>query len=268
MIRRYGLRTKIYLVIGTIAWAVGIAGTLVASFSKADVSKIPAGLSFVIPTIVGIQGRSWFLGPICGIVAGGCVLIRKRIGEPWVWGAIHHLVNTYRDFVFADERQENLHHHRVTLFRHYRWWEYPCCFKRPFGSRLIPVARSGHTTQQSNIAFLVPDDADKSEGFAGKVWATFSTLIVSDLPDLSANPTDEKIKEYAKKVFCTEDWVRDRMIRNRIMGRSFCGIAIRVKGIEWGVIVIDSRSPKSIKKLGEKTYDLMGRSLGKLLERV
>jgi len=136
------------------------------------------------------------------------------------------------------------------------------------GDRLMPVARSGHTSQKTDVCFLVPEDPQLAEGFIGRAWSSFQTLTVTNLPDLYVDDDDESIREYAKKCFCTEKWIRDRLEKHRIMGRSFCGIPIRVKGVEWGVIIIDSRHPKSLTKDGEKFYDLMGRSLGKLLERV
>jgi hypothetical protein len=266
--RRYGLRSKIYPAFGAIAWVSGISATLLDGLGKADVTTFPSSVQPLKAMIVLAQGQEWYLVPALAIITGLCVVARNRIGEPWVWGAIHHLVDSYRDFVFSDFESDNLHEHRVTLFRFYRWYQYPCLLHYPWTDRLMPVARSGHTSQKTDVSFRVPTDPQQAEAFIGRVWTAFQTLTVVNLPDLYVDSSKDKIREYSEKCFCSEVWIRDRLTKRRIMGRSFCGIPIRVKGIEWGVIIIDSRHPRALGKDGEKFYDLMGRSLGKLLERV
>jgi hypothetical protein len=265
--RRHGLRAKIYPTLHVMALTMNAAAVLVAGASRVDASGLSA-VPILRPTFAAIHTHVWWIVPLFICLAALFSTIRKHVGEPWVWDTIHHLMNTYRDFVFSDERNENRHHHRVTLFRFHRVFHYPCFLVWPWESRLIPVARSGHATQNTDTTFVAPDDADRAEGFAGKTWATFSTMIVNDLPDLDTDSSDEAVQFYAKQAFFSEDWLRRRIKAKRINGRSFCGIPIRVKGREWGVIVIDSRSPKSIKKEAEAHYDVMGKVLSKLLERV
>lgn len=116
-----------------------------------------------------------------------------------------------------------------------------------------------------------PDDA---EGVAGQTWARNRTVIVSDLPDLNIdNPQETDIIEYAKRAFVTKEWICNRMQTNRrgLQCRSLFGICIEVKGIPWGVLVIDSRNPepsrlrKSYKNAKLEAYKDI---LSKLLERV
>jgi hypothetical protein len=266
--RRYGFRTRVHRFAFKLALWLGIAAAVVAATGKVDVNAIPPSFAPLKPSIIRVQSWIWWLSPLLILLAGVFTWIRKQIGEPWVWGAIHHLMNTYRDFVFSEEKQETKHHHRVTLFRHCPWY-HPYCLRRlPWGARLVPVARSGHTTQKTDTTFRAPDNADKAEGFAGKAWAKFATIIIDNLPDLEADQSDEAIREYAKKAFFSEEWVRRRIAEGRVNARSFCGIPIRVNGIEWGVIVIDSRSPVAVKRVAEGQYEVMGKVLSKLLERV
>ena len=138
----------------------------------------------------------------------------------------------------------------------------------PFRSRLIPVERSGHISQKSTATFAAPDDADKAEGVAGRAWRTFRVLIVANLPDLNAAYTEAGIREYAKKTWIDAKWVRARIAQRKTLARSYVGIPIRVDGKPWGVIIIDSLHPNSIETLGTPFYDLMGKTLTKLLERV
>ena len=93
-------------------------------------------------------------------------------------------------------------------------------------------------------------------------------MVITGLPDLDADRSEDAIRRYAKESYFNENWIRDRIKRGKVNGRSFCGIAIRVKGRPWGVSVIDSRSPESLKKTSEQTHEMMGNVLAKLLERV
>jgi hypothetical protein len=265
--QRFGLRTKVYPALGGLAWLFGLAGTVAAAAGQQDPKTLPATVAGFAPVFSWLKD-AWWLVPGLGAAAGIAAFSRKMVGEPWVWHAIHSSVESYREFVFREERGEPIDHHRVTLFRHFHCYEYPCCLKWPLERRLIPVERSGHLRQKTAVDFPVPDSADGAKGVAGQVWRTFKTIVISDLPDLSGNPLEDDIKEYARLTWSDVEWVKDRMRKKKSLARSFCGIPIRVKGREWGIIVIDSRSPTAVKRSTEDFYDMMGRSLSKLLERV
>jgi hypothetical protein len=129
----------------------------------------------------------------------------------------------------------------------------------------MPVERSGHTTRRKISVFLAPDDADRAEGIAGQTWAQNQVVLVSDLPSLEGNAVpQEVIKEYARSTWISEEWAHCR----RPQARSFCGIPVEVKGKLWGVIVIDSRGTKIAGRTSVQVYTLVGRFLGKLLEKV
>lgn len=72
------------------------------------------------------------------------------------------------------------------------------------------------------------------------------------------------LAEYAQRTWIAETWVLQKQRRH---ARSFCGIPVQVKGKLWGVIVLDSHNPEAIDQNADKFYRLIGRFLGKLLER-
>ena len=134
----------------------------------------------------------------------------------------------------------------------------------PWSGWLVPVERSGHTTRRSHTIFLAPDDADQAEGIAGQTWAQNRVVVVNGLSDVNENPSREVLAEYAQRTWIAETWV---LQKQRQHARSFCGIPVEVKGKLWGVIVLDSRNPQAIDQNADKFYRLIGRVLGKLLER-
>ena len=203
------------------------------------------------------------------------------IGPPWVWGAIHAVLNEFREHAFhATGVRDPLHYHRVTLFRFCRCrWLFPLhswrsvCWpwgvgRWPWSGWLVPVARSGHTTKTRSTIFLAPDDADCAEGIAGQTWTTNTTLPVSNLPLINEEASPEDIGFYAQQTFVTEQWIRAR-IAVKALPRSLHGIPVEVNGRLWGVLVLDSRSEAGIKmNRAGKLVSVMGVVLDKLLERV
>jgi hypothetical protein len=210
----------------------------------------------------GAQTAAWWLLPLLIIVSGVLGLLRKLIGPPWLWHTVHSYLDTFRDEAFEVGPDDDLHHHRVTLFRHVGWcWRFA---KWPWSGWLVPVERSGHTTQSSISVFKAPDDADNAEGVAGRTWARRRIMMVSNLPDLGAETSEDALKRYCEATGISVDWARKRRPR----ARSFCGMPVEVKGQLWGVIVLDSRSPNGIKAESQLSYRPLGKYLGKILERV
>ena len=266
--QRVEVRTIVYRVVSVLAWFFGVAGAMVGAIARADTSKIPARFAWLAGGIAAIQGVTWILFPSLALGTAALIFIRKQIGEPWVWNAIHDFLDGYRSYAFLTLSQDPLHHHRVTLFRRRPAWHPRCLFRFPIGAKLLPVARSGHTTQRSAAAFAVPDDADRAQGVAGQTWARWRTIILTDLPDVYAAQVEETISDYAQKTWCSAKWVKTRIRRDLPLARSFCGVPVRVKGRHWGVIVLDSRDPTSLEESEEDFHELMGRTLGKMLERI
>jgi GAF domain-containing protein len=208
-----------------------------------------------------LQQTAWLIIPLLTVGLGLMQVARSMAGPPWIWETVHYLLDRFQEHVFEKQVGTPLHYHRVTLFRHIRLRRSLC--RWPWSGWLVPVERSGHTTRKSRAAFLAPDDADRAEGIAGQTWAQKRVVIVEDLPDISGTPSLGLLEDYARKTWVSVEWLQNRSQH----ARSFCGIPVEVKGRLWGVIVLDSRSPDAIDQDAVKVHSLIGRYLGKLLER-
>jgi hypothetical protein len=228
---------------------------IVAALTKLDPNNWPG--------LVGksaLWSREWvgLIVPCSAFAYGVTKSWANWFGPPWVWKAVQKLLDEYRAVAFDMQDGDPIHYHRVTLFKRERWgtclristyWR--AGWRRwPLSGWLIPVARSGHTTQQSKTIFLVPDDADNAEGIGGQVWASDQVIIVNDLPNVNQDSSPENINEYARKTFVSEKWVRDR-IGKKPLSLALCGIPLEVNGDRWGVIVLDSMRPGAIRKTSQ-----------------
>lgn len=203
--------------------------------------------------------------------------ISSWIGPPWAIKAIQKALNQYRAEAFDGIVGDPEHDHRVTVYRH-RWafWIWPWrCWYKPWGKGrwpgsgwLVPVVRSGHATKKGIPVFLAPDDADNAEGVAGVIWNR-GAFVVTDLPDLSGTPTEEMIKEYARKSFVSVEWVQRRLAQGKRCYRSIGGYRIEVNNEPWGVVVSDSIRENCIKTKGyvQVFQKLIPFFIGELMKR-
>ena len=254
--RRHGLRGYIYRALSILQWIAGIVWVTIGASIKTD----PSRWQLVSDFLIWLQQYAWVTVPSLTVALGLMQLVRLMIGPPWIWDTVHYLLDRFQGYVFEGESGP-LHHHRVTLFRYTRVRFWLCHW--PWSGWLVPVERSGHTTRRSRTTFLAPDDADQAEGIAGQTWAQNRVVVVNGLPDINENPPCDVLAEYARRTWIAEAWLQKQSQH----ARSFCGIPVEVKGKLWGVIVLDSRSPGVIDEEAIRFYSLIGRYLGKLLER-
>ena len=256
--RRHGLRGFVYRALSILQWIAGIVLAAIGASTKAD----PTRWQLVSDFLISLQQYAWVTIPLLAVTLALMQVARSMIGPPWIWDTVHHLLDSFQEYVFEGESGP-LHHHRVTLFKYARVRLWLC--RWPWSGWLVPVERSGHTTRRSRTTFLAPDDADQAEGIAGQTWTQNRVVVVNRLPDINENPPCDVLVEYARQTWIAEAWLQKQ--RQRQHARSFCGIPVEVKGKLWGVIVLDSRSPEVIDENAIQFYSLMGRYLGKLLER-
>lgn len=213
--------------------------------------------------IAWMQQQAWLFIPVAVVVHGIAQQIRRFAGRPTTWKAVHLLLDQFRDRAFPNISNDPLDHHRVTLFRYRRWCLWPLR-RWPWSGWLIPVERSGYLTRRSGSVFRVPDQADDAEGIAGLAYRTGGVIREEDLPDVTQTDDPELLRLYASRTGVTEAWVRT----NRPKARSYCGIHIEVGGRPWGVIVLDSRGPDTIRQRAKRDFRDFGRLLGAILEGV
>jgi hypothetical protein len=258
---RYSALSRAHKGLGWIKGLFVALGAIIAASIKADVRKVTEQFGQTAGRLLEqIQGSAWVVVPALLLAIPIVEAIRHLIGDPRIWRVVSDLLNHFRDLLFPDSTSDQIHAHRVTLFRHKTW--HRCARRWPWSGWLVPVERSGHTTRKTDIAFLAPDDADKVEGVAGMTWSRRSVVYVKDLPDLSHNPSDSEIEEYAERT-----WVSEQLVRKRKPhARAFLGIPVEVNNRLWGVIVVDSRSVEISQDVVRTTFKTVARFLGKTLE--
>lgn len=234
--------------------AIVIAATFAAG-QKIDASSWHPGAR---EWIEWFHRWNWAVIPALTFISYAARGIQKAIGPPWVWKAVQKILDEYRGAAFEVQENDALHHYRVTLFKRVTWRT--CAWSRlstwwawgwwrwPWSGWLVPIARSGHTTQNSKAIFLAPDDADEAEGIAGQAWAREGVIVQAGLPDVNSFPSAENVAEYARRTFVTEGWVRSRLGRRSRLSLSLCAIPLEVNGERWGVIVLDSMKPDALKR--------------------
>jgi len=225
--------SKRFKYMGRIQVALGAMAAAISASLKADPADVAKHLGESGATILqSLQDWAWLFVPACLLLAALVGHLRKRFGDPAMWGFVHELLNDFRNKIFSDAGSEYQHHHRVTLFKHSRWvW---CVRRWPWSGWLKPIERSGHTTQSSRALFRAPDNSDDCEGIAGLAWCANGALKVDKLPDLNSA---EALQDYSKRTGVTVSYLQENLPKSR----SFYAVRVEVKGDPWGVLVIDSR---------------------------
>lgn len=201
--------------------------------------------------------ESWApeIGGACALVLLGSFVIKERAKNPWALECIENAFGYLRQDCFTEEcNDDDTHHHRVTLFRRRLFWQplkNPTRVwrdgNRPWSGWLVPVARSGHTTQKSRTIFLAPDDPEHSEGVAGRVWSKSKVVFVSGLPSLTKSSSSDEIHSYSDATRTSRAFLDPRLYSSRKLSRSLLGFPVKYRGQFWGVVVMDSARADGIK---------------------
>lgn len=260
---RYRALSRVYGVLGGLKQSLTVAAGILTAAMKGDSEHAQAYLGQAGGGFVRFaQEWAWFAAPLLILIGTIIGWSRRLTGDPKIWKIVHDVLDDFREQVFQDIPDDQLHEHRVTLFKRVSWhW---CLRRWPWSGWLIPVERSGHTTQRSTICFKAPDAASESEGIAGKAWVRRRPIYVPGLPDVSGSATTSQVREYAKQSLMSEAQVRIR----KPQARSLYGVAVEVKGARWGVLVIDSRETRIDEVAVQTYYRMVARFLGKTLEGV
>jgi hypothetical protein len=259
---RFRALSRAYSALGWVQALLTFLSALIAASLKADPVAIAARIGWFPSEVVSTaQSSAWWLVPALLFLIPILQLIRRGLGNPKRWAVVQYVLDELRDKIFATVEDQR-HHHRVTLFKRVTWC---LCFRRwPFSGWLIPVARSGHTTQRSSALFLAPDDAERAEGVAGQTWSRNRPFYVDNLPDLTNTTSETDLVAYSKGTWMSIDSVRDGHYR----ARSYFGLPVEVNGEPWGVVVVDSRHPTLRKRSVKRQFTAVAGFLGKVLQGV
>src|SRR2546429_194285 len=127
--------------------AAGVLSVSIGGLQRANLDELRARIPFapILALLTTIHDNAWWQLPTVVILAGALGLLRKHLGSPWLWDAVHFHLDELRKFAFVVGRDDAEHYHRVTLFKHVRWlsrWR-----RWPWSGWLVAVERSGHTTR-------------------------------------------------------------------------------------------------------------------------
>jgi hypothetical protein len=250
-----------------------IAGIALMSKQKGVLDDWPVPLQTMAAWLFE---NNWWIVLALAVLGAIAKIVKERLDQSWVWTAVQAIIDRIAKDTFG--QTGSAHHHRATLFRYrnYYWlpfpfrsWSWPWGKGRwPCSGWLVPVIRSGHTSQRTRTYFLAPDDADNAEGIAGQIWAGNKELALSTgtVPQVGANQIE--MTAYADKTFVKGTWVNEEVSHGKVLAASFRGLPIEGRaGKRWGVLLLDSRDPNAAMNatINIQPYAYC---LGKLLERV
>lgn len=227
-----------------------------------------AGSPVFRSAIVNCEAHGWWAVATLSVLSAAVQGIAAYLGAPVAWKTVQYILDEFREVVFASHGGTPADHHKVTLFRHTRWY-----WRRLFWSQwLVPVARCGDRQLSGIPSFRAPLNApSKAQGIAGLAWQCKTPMAVPDLPDISAtNVSKATLEDYSRKTGVSLRWLTWRRLfsRRRRNARSLMGYPIETKGqVRW-VLVFDSQDPREISAKPLETSRRRGLldALGKLLE--
>ena len=268
--RRWPFQEEITL---TLLWLRRFANGTIGVVS-ANLAASPEGSADIHPFLGDLVSFghevAWLTIVLSLVTVWVATYMLRRLGDPTILEAIDEILDQFRDGVFGGDAPGDDAHHRVTLFKHFRFrlagWDVGNG-GWPWSGWLVPVARSGHTSQRSSARFLAPDDTDRAQGIAGRAWARRrAAAVMTELPDVRADGCIPKQREdYAKRTNVRLRWVEKR----RPAARSLMGFTVEnTRGRPWGVLVIDSRSPGLDSGRANTEYQNYGRVLARLVEGI
>lgn len=211
----------------------------------------------IVPAHTWIESNLAWLIALLGVVVTTTGLVAKRIGSPWFWHTVAHIIDGLHSQIFADlPGGEVEDHHRVTLYqwRRFCWWPAGTIktskwfwgrspigkLNWPWSGWMVPVVRSGVRSKGKTI-FLSKSDPE-SQGIAGTAYFHHKPMEIDNLPDVHNDGSAETLKTYADRTYSPVEWITQRVNRQEPCARCFHAIRIRVGKDWWGVIMIDSRS--------------------------
>ncbi len=155
---------------------------------------------------------------------------------------------------FADMTESERYDSRITLFRANR-----------SKHLLKPYCRSGTQSQRGIQPLKIDSDHEEgNEGIAGQAWFRNVTVSPPPLPECPNPWSDQDVacQDYARHGVLSHS----KAARLHVKSRSLVATPVRdCKGNQWGVLVLDSRTPDGIDPQKEPLVKAFAATLGKVL---
>ena len=154
---------RLYGPLGVTQAVLAVLSAIVAGLLKASPPDVKQHLGDnAAGVVIWFQTQAYWTVPSMVLVVGILQLVRTRLGNPRQWKVVQFALDQFRSRIFDDVRDARDNQHRVTLFKRVRWcW---CFRKYPWSGWLVPVARSGYTSQHSSSIFRAKESGDDVEG--------------------------------------------------------------------------------------------------------
>ena len=220
-----------------------------------------------------------FLLALVLFLAGGYRLFMR---PPQQWQMLKTIIDQAQKIAYPDNHAP-LHEHRITLFKYKKWcfrlplkrdWEKKGVFSpfgkniKPWGGWLVPIIRSGHTSQKTKTVFIASDNGEDAEGVCGAAWARGEAFVIDNLPEITTNSTDTAIDDYAQRSLGKSEMVKKRLSDGKTLPRSIGAIPIFVNNDIWGVLCLDSISTDGVADTIASDFTITVEVIQQILEKV
>src|SRR5271163_3909622 len=116
--RRHTVRKLAYYGF-TAGYALAVViSAIISACLKANPSDLQGNWALFSSPLRWVQDRAWIILLALAIYLLIAELVRRLVGPPWVWKAIHNLLDLFQQYAFREQPGGMLHNHRVTLFKY------------------------------------------------------------------------------------------------------------------------------------------------------
>lgn len=277
MIQKNRLQRFTFMVGNALDPIIGVSIIGFGAITAVESATYQSWPHIIVTTIEWSKTYSFPIWTALGSSAMLGALLRWR-GDPWVWDKLQTLLDRFQEVAYNRFPHHIKDDHRVTLFRYRKWhWALsspmtegilPWNRRRlPWSGWLVPVLRSGKTSQKTRAVFMVPDNGNDAEGVAGRAWASNSVTVAENLPSLTRTSAKKQISRYAARTHCPENVICDYLRRGRSLPRSIAAIPIEVRNVPWGVLVLDSSQGDGVTQELVDNFTLIVHSISQILEK-
>lgn len=191
----------------------------------------------------------WFGVPLVGLAGWRVNALKRKMERSLQDEVVDFTLSKFHEIV--KPAGADLTNFRVTLFRYKscRMWERKRLEENGHRSTgyLKPIARTGPFRNRSRCRWHVSHDRPNlNEGFAGKVYAQGSVLIVKNLVEHTNLTTKQAKESYLAATGGSLDWLERKLAAGEgpELPRALWASSVEIGGEPWGVLLIDSTLPK------------------------